>query len=341
MRGEAPAFWWREKSPQAFALAPFAALYGAAAARRMMRGARQSAALPVLCVGNFTVGGGGKTPTALRLAIAARALGRQPGFLSRGYGGSVERTVLVDPERHGALEAGDEPLLLAASAPTAVSRDRAAGCRLLLEAGCDIAIMDDGFQSAGLETDLALLVVDGRRGLGNGRVLPAGPLRAPLHRQLAHTDIVLVVGPGEAGNRAEALIAGKGIPVERARLVPRAVDHPGRQLLAFAGIADPGKFFRTLLELGLPVGETRRFGDHHVLSDAEASAILSDADARGLTPATTRKDAVRLDIRRPAHRALAERALVVDIDLVPDDPTFGERIVEQAIEAYERRAAKG
>src|SRR6266849_1029797 len=180
-----PSFWWREPAAGALVpilLAPLAAAYGAVAAARLVRPGN-SAGVPVLCVGNLTVGGAGKTPTALALARMLAAAGRRPIFLSRGYGGTLAGPVHVDPKRHRAADVGDEPLLLARSAPTVVARDRVAGAAMAHATGAGSIVMDDRFQSPNLHKDLSILVVDGRRGVGNAQVFPAGPLRAPLDAQ--------------------------------------------------------------------------------------------------------------------------------------------------------------
>src|SRR5664279_2064311 len=188
-----PAFWWRKASLASGLLAPAAACYGAIAARRMARsGAR--AGVPVLCVGNFTLGGAGKTPTAMRLAKMLQETGERVFCLSRGYGGSLAGPKLVDIKTDRAAQVGDEALLLARVAPTVVARDRVAGAAFAKAQGATIVIMDDGLQNGSLAKDFTLAVVDGRRGIGNARVFPAGPLRAPLAAQLACTDALLVLG---------------------------------------------------------------------------------------------------------------------------------------------------
>jgi len=204
----APAFWW-SATPGLFGrtmttiLTPLAALYGRAAARRMGRaGSRISA--PVICIGNFVVGGAGKTPTALAVAKWLKRAGETPYFLSRGYGGALSAdggAHLVDQRRHCAAEAGDEPLLLARVAQTVVARDRPTGAMLALAGGASLIVMDDGLQNPSLRRDFALAVIDGAVGFGNGRLLPAGPLRAPIDLQLKHSSAALVIGEGDAGRR--------------------------------------------------------------------------------------------------------------------------------------------
>lgn len=312
--GPAPAFWWREEAGwQARALRPAAALYGAVSGRSMARGRRAEAGLAVICVGNFTVGGGGKTPTALALGRAALALGRRPGFLTRGHGGSGGEAVLVDLARHDAARVGDEAMLLAALAPTAVAADRPAGARLLAQARCDLAIMDDGFQSARLRADLSLVVIDGGRGLGNGRVLPAGPLRAPLDRQLFHADMLLAIGEGRGLEQAAELAERAGRPLLRARSVaPNAPAFAEQRVLAFCGIADPGKFHRALREAGAEIVASTDFPDHHPFTPNEARALLAEADSLGLLLATTAKDHARLAFTTGVRAALGGRALVLE-----------------------------
>ena len=186
-----PSFWWGEASLASAMLAPLAAIYGAVAQARLARRGRRAAA-PVVCIGNFTVGGAGKTPTALVVARMLAAAGERPVFLSRGYGGTLAGPVLVDPTRHRAQDVGDEPLLLARTAPTIVARDRVKGASIA--AGASVIVMDDGFHNPSLAKDFAVLVVDARRGIGNGRVIPAGPLRAPLDAQLARAHALVLVG---------------------------------------------------------------------------------------------------------------------------------------------------
>src|SRR6202451_1017944 len=176
-----PAFWWRNGGGTL--LAPFAAIYGAVAWSRI-QGQGQPAGVPVICLGNLTAGGAGKTPAALAVAHLLLAAHERPFFLSRGYGGKLAGPVRVDPSFHHAADVGDEPLMLARLAPTIVARDRVAGARVARAAGSSVIVMDDGFQNPSLSKALALLLVDGRRGIGNGRVIPAGPLRAPLDIQI-------------------------------------------------------------------------------------------------------------------------------------------------------------
>lgn len=338
-----PSFWWRKPGLAALCLAPLAALYGAVSGGRMRAVRGFPAPVPVLCIGNFTLGGAGKTPTALALAAEAEAMGLKPGFLSRGYGGSLKGAALVDPARHTADEVGDEPLLLARAALTAVSRKRVEGVRLLGEAGVDLILMDDGFQSGRILIDHALIVADARRGAGNGLVFPAGPLRAPLSAQLPKASALLVVGEGEAGAALASLMAAQGRPVFSAALKPVGqVRLKGARVLAFSGIADPEKFQRTLAEIGAQVALRRDFPDHAPLSDAQIVDLLNAAEAGGLTLVTTAKDAARLAGRQGPARHLLEKAQVVEVEMAFREPEAPRAIIRAALEAgrarLERRA---
>ncbi|WP_061933533.1 tetraacyldisaccharide 4'-kinase [Aureimonas sp. AU22] len=338
-RLRAPAFWFAPAGWQASALSPASLLYGRIAARRMTHAPRRPVAAPLICIGNFTLGGGGKTPTVLALAEAAHGLGLRPGVLTRGHGGSARLPLLVDPERHGAALVGDEALLLADAAPTAVSPDRADGALLLRHAGCDLFLMDDGFQSAQLRFDLALLVVDGTRGLGNGRTFPAGPLRAPLGAQWPLADAILVVGEGDAGEAVARRAREDGKSLYRARL--GVTDDAGlrdTRCLAFAGIADPAKFQRSLEEAGALVEARRDFPDHHPFGEADADALLAEAGAQGLVPVTTAKDHVRLAGGGPRARALANAARVLRVSLRFADADAPAALIDAARAAFRARA---
>jgi tetraacyldisaccharide 4'-kinase len=291
-----PAFWWGKPGIAARLLAPFAFLYGAAAQARLERSGRRAPA-PVVCIGNLTVGGAGKTPTALAAARLLMERGECPVFLSRGYGGSAAGPLLVDIARHSAAEVGDEPILLAQVAPTVVARARVPGAKMAIDAGATVIVMDDGFQNPSLDKDFSVLVVDAHRGIGNGYVIPAGPLRAPVQAQLARAHALVVIGDGKPGAELIAAWQPLDIPVFRADLQPDAgiIAALGQgRVLAFAGIADPQKFFRTLTEAGIAVAAARSFPDHHRLRRSEAQALIDEADRDGLVLITTEKDLARL-----------------------------------------------
>ena len=291
-----PAFWHTPNSWKSHLLRPLGALYGAVAAQRLRRKGLD-AGIPVFCVGNYHVGGAGKTPTVLALAKILRDLGEVPVVLSRGYGGRLRGPVMVDPARHSAADVGDEPLMLAVHMPVAVSRERIDGVALAKSQRASVILMDDGFQNPSIAKDASLIVIDSERGLGNGLVLPAGPLRAPLKPQLACTDALIVVGEGIAARAVAAEIAARGAPVLSARLEPDAASLAqlnGKRVFAFAGIGDPGRFFRTLRAGRIEVVRERAFADHHRFSDSEIESLLTDASRDGLTVVTTEKDFARL-----------------------------------------------
>ena len=291
-----PRFWHGASSVQSNLLKPLAALYGAVAARRMQREGMH-AGVPVICVGNYHVGGAGKTPTVLALAKLLRDLGETPVVLSRGYGGKLRGPVKVDPSRHAAADVGDEPLMLAATLPVVVSRQRADGVPMARSLAASVILMDDGFQSPAVAKDASLIVIDAGRGLGNGQVFPAGPLRAPLKPQLARTDALIIVGNGTAAEAVAAGIAAQDRPVLRAHLVPDEASVNslrGRRVLAFAGIGDPARFFNTLQASGVEVVRSRAFADHHAFSNAEIESLIAEAGRDALTLVTTEKDLARL-----------------------------------------------
>jgi tetraacyldisaccharide 4'-kinase len=291
-----PAFWHAPKSWKSHLLRPLGALYGAIAAQRLARKGFE-AGVPVFCVGNYHVGGAGKTPTVLALAKILRELGETPVVLSRGYGGRLCGPVMVDPARHGAADVGDEPLMLASHVPVAVSRERIGGVALARSQRASVILMDDGFQNPSIAKDASLIVIDSGRGLGNGLVFPAGPLRAPLKPQLARTDALIVVGEGAASGPVATEIAARDGLVLSAQLVPDAASLDrlkGRRVFAFAGIGDPGRFFRTLRATPLEVVRERSFADHHPFSEGEIESLVADAGREQLTLVTTEKDFARL-----------------------------------------------
>jgi len=291
-----PGFWHRPSSWKSHLLRPLAALYGAVAARRLRRQGFD-AGLPVFCVGNYHVGGAGKTPTVLALARMLRALGERPVVLSRGYGGRLRGPVMVDPARHLAADVGDEPLMMSLEVPVAVARNRIDGVALAKSQRASVILMDDGFQNPSVAKDASLIVIDSERGLGNGRVLPAGPLRARLKPQLARTDALVVVGSGRAAAALADGVRARGGQVFAAQFKPdenSVAALTGKRLLAFAGIGDPGRFFRTLRGCGLDVVRERAFADHHFFSESDLDALQTDARRDQLTLVTTDKDFARL-----------------------------------------------
>jgi tetraacyldisaccharide 4'-kinase len=307
----APEFWRRDGAA-ARLLAPAAAVYAWAAARRLDNVDEYRPAVPVICVGNIVAGGAGKTPVVQALVRHLKALGRHPHILTRGYGGTEVGPRVVDPDRHDAARVGDEPLLLCADAPTWVARWRPDGAVAAVALGADLIVMDDGFQNGTIAKDLSLVVVDGGYGFGNGRVIPAGPCREPPAVGLGRADAVVLIGDDRCGVAAGL----SGLPVLRARLAPgpEARALAGRDVLAFAGIGRPEKFFATAESVGARLVDAVEFADHHLYSRGEVEALIAQAEAAGSLLVTTAKDAVRVpsDLRR--------RLTVLTVSLEWQDP---------------------
>jgi tetraacyldisaccharide 4'-kinase len=327
-----PDWWWLPGGKSLLLLSPIAAMYGAVAWWRM-RATGKSAGVPVICLGNLTVGGAGKTPAALAVAHALLAEHVRPFFLSRGYGGRRAGPLRVSAATDRAVDVGDEPLLLARLAPTIVARDRLAGAKFARSCGASVVVMDDGFQNPSLAKDLAILLIDGTRGIGNGRIIPAGPLRAPLKTQIAHAQALIIVGP-PAGAAAVADVARRyGIAIYHGRLEPDANNLTAlrrRKVLAFAGIGNPDKFFATLREAAIEVAERASFPDHHCYSAADAQALIARAEAQNLMLITTEKDRVRL-IGEPPLAALAARTIALPVRLVIDEQDAFRQMVLRVV----------
>ncbi|MGP1394512.1 MAG: tetraacyldisaccharide 4'-kinase [Inquilinaceae bacterium] len=309
-----PRFWYRQPGSAAALLSPAAALWGLGGTLRRRTSRPASAPVPIICVGNVVAGGAGKTPVVLALAETCAVGGRRPHLLSRGYGGRLRGPVRVDPDTHSARDVGDEPLLLARSAPTWVARDRLAGARAAAAAGAGMIILDDGLQNPRLHKDLALLVVDGETGFGNGRLIPAGPLREPPAVALARADAVIVMGTDRHGLADGAAAAGR--PILQARLEPDddAARLKGKPVVAFAGIARPAKFFATLEGIGARLVARFAFPDHHRFDPDELMQMADLAAASGARLVTTEKDHVRLPVEA---RGITE---TIGIHVVWSDP---------------------
>ena len=329
---QAPAFWWRSPGLVSGALAPLGAIYGAIAGARMKRPGAQ-AAVPVICIGDPTVGGAGKTPTAIAVAELLLEAGETPFFVTRGYGGREKGPLVVKVQEQSAEDVGDEPLLLTSVASVVVSADRVAGAKLAAESGASVIVMDDGFQNPALAKDISLLVVDSASGVGNGSVFPAGPLRAPLDAQIERASAIVLVGKGEAGEKIARQAAARGKPVLRAHLTPEpetVTEIRGQNVLAFAGIGRPAKFFATLEEIGCNVAERRAFPDHHVYSESDARELLKAARARNLTLVTTAKDHARM-YKNAALNELADASSVLPVDLHFEGETALKVLLKSAL----------
>ncbi len=317
---KAPRFWSQQNHPLSIALAPLGALYGLGVRLRFALSTPYRSKLPVICIGNFTMGGGGKTPLALEICRQLFDKGYRPVFLTRGYGGEVRGPHLVDLETDNAQRVGDEPLLLATQAPVVVSADRPAGARLIERLGADVILMDDGFQNPTLHKDLCIVVVDDAQGIGNERVFPAGPLRAPLSFQLARADLLVIAGP--ASQSATARIEQDfEREIFRSDLLAKGqVDWlQGARVMAVTGIARPDKFYASLQRLGAELVQRHDFPDHYMFSEQDAQNLLSLGKTDETQIIMTRKDWVRLP-ETGQRGELRAKTRVLDVTAKIDRP---------------------
>lgn len=328
MKLSTPRWWYvREGAPAPVTrilLKPVSWIWAAVTARRIARAVPFDPGAPVICVGNLTVGGAGKTPVVREL------LRRLPGAhgLSRGYGGSEPGPLRVDPRVHSAGEVGDEPLMLAGEAPIWAARDRVAGAQAAAKAGAKVIVMDDGHQNPNLKKALTFVVVDGETRdntwpLGDGSVFPAGPLREPLDIGLARADAVILMLPADLAKPDPALIRTLiEKPILIARLAPAAPPPPGPQV-GFAGIGMPWKVERALKAAGCNLVDFANFPDHFAYDEATLKMLSDRADQFGAGLVTTEKDWVRLPPawRERIHawpvRAVFEDEAVLDRLLAP------------------------
>lgn len=324
----APGFWHEPAGVASTLLSPLGALYAAGTARRLRNGLRARVGVPVICIGNINAGGTGKTPTAIAVAQRLADRGVKAHAVTRGYGGEVKGPLRVEERLHTAADVGDEALLLAAFLPTWVAVDRLAGAQAAVDAGAECLILDDGFQNPALAYDFSVVVVDAWRGFGNGRVIPAGPLREPVDVGMARADMVLSIGPEQAQTRF-INAWGKHVSVPHLTGVleplPTGLPLDGLPVLAFAGIGHPEKFFQTLRSLGADLHATHALADHQPLSDTLMIRLLRDAHMRGAQVVTTEKDAVRLS---PEFRA---QVMTVPVRLQVDDWSPLDRDLDQIL----------
>jgi tetraacyldisaccharide 4'-kinase len=300
-------------------LLPFSYIYDAGRRLRNLYTKPMTVPVPVICIGNLTAGGAGKTPVALHIGQWLKERRIHAFFLSRGYGGSLEGPVLVSAA-HNARQVGDEPLLLAHILPTIVAKNRAAGAAMAVAQGAEVIVMDDGLQNPTLTKTLSLVVIDGISGFGNGRLLPAGPLREPAGAGLKRAHAIIVINPAPDAPLPE----GAGVLHAKSR-IRNAEDFRNKKLLAFCGIAHPENFFAALRSIPAELVETASFPDHHAYDDTELDALAKRAGDERLLLVTTAKDAVRLPEIRRAHIAVA------DMILTFDDEDRLTRLLESAV----------
>jgi tetraacyldisaccharide 4'-kinase len=324
-----PAFWHKHglrDETLSLALAPLGMAYGFLSRKRFDLHFPVPLEKPVVCVGNITMGGAGKTPVALSLADLLKDKGWNPHFLTRGYGGTEKGPLQVAPSRDTSADVGDEALLLVEKAPTWVSANRALGAQTAIDTGANVVILDDGYQNPALYKDFALVVIDGGSGFGNGRVFPAGPLREDIAFSLSRADAVVIVGD-DLSNAAETVKRHAAVPLLHAHLEPEA-DNPdvsGREIFAFAGIGRPEKFRKTLEKAGAKIEGWGSFPDHFAYIKEDLKALIEAAEKKGLMIVTTAKDYVRLP------PSLRPKVKVFRVRLVWDTPEVIADLIDTAI----------
>ena len=300
----APLFWFNPPARPGIwprLLHPLSILWRVLSDRRQKKGKHLRLSVPVICVGNINVGGTGKTPTVIKLISVLNELGIEAHVISRGYGGSAKGPLRVDETNHTASDVGDEPILVAAFGPCWVSRDRASGAEAAIAAGAQVLILDDGMQNSDLIKDFTIMVVDAGGGFGNGRLLPAGPLRQSVNAGILAADMMLSIWPQPAQTEFSLWFEGAFEGTNELAHVTAVLEPLQTGMLwhdlrafAFAGIGRPNKFFDTLRGSGVNVVRTRSFGDHEVLSSKLLKRMEFEATQVGAQLVTTEKDAVRL-----------------------------------------------
>ena len=327
----APDFWDAPPGVAAALLAPLGMAWAGAARLRRAVAQPYRAPVPVVCVGNLVAGGSGKTPVVLSLARLLAGQGAAVHVVTRGYGGQLAGPVQVDPVRHDAEAVGDEALLIAEPAPCWVARDRAPGIRAAAAAGAELVLLDDGFQNPNVEKDLSLLVIDAGYGFGNGRVIPAGPLREPAAAGLARADAVVLIGDGDAPDAVRAA----GCPILYASLEPvQGGRFSGQRVIAFAGIGRPAKFFASLHNVGAELVAQHAFPDHHRFHAGELARLGTQAKAADARLVTTAKDRIRL----PAGTRDID---VLEVELHWRDPNALMQLLSSVLPAVRKGLVSG
>lgn len=325
---KAPGFWYDPPGLRASLLSPIGAVYGAVGRRRIRRTVPTKVGPKVICVGNLVAGGTGKTPTAIGLARRAAEHGTVAAFLSRGYGGRLAGPVRVDPAVHTAADVGDEPLLLAAHGTVYVARNRIKGARLAMDDGVGLLIMDDGFQNPFLHKDLSFLVIDAQTGIGNGQIIPAGPLRERPEDGFRRADAIVLMGDQPPDPAFGDLLAATGLPILHARLEPSGDARRLRDqtIVAFAGIGRPQKFFAMLNRLGADIVSRFSFPDHHRYDADDIMRLAEMAAAAEATLVTTTKDFARLPVDA---RQMVE---IVEVQVAWSEPDRLDRLLSDLLQ---------
>ncbi len=287
--------YWQNKNIVSSLLTPIGLCYGVLTALRLKFKKGFKSPVPVICVGNITAGGVGKTPVSIALSQILKSQGKNPFFISRGYGGKLNG-VLVDLNKHTPDQVGDEPLMLAAVAPTVIAHDRGIAAQIAVQNGADVLIMDDGFQNPTLQKDVSFLVFNGELGIGNGKIIPAGPLRESLQAGLKRADAVIFIGKDK-----NSLLPKLHKPVFRADIIEEKPQHAETKVIAFAGIGYPQKFYHSLEKCGLTIANAYSFPDHHFYTKAELKNIIKKASKKNVPIYTTSKDFVKIPSSLKKH----------------------------------------
>lgn len=314
-----PSFW-QHKNLISTLLSPLEYLYGWATQFRIKHGHGGHISRPVICIGNITAGGTGKTPVAISIAKLLQQQGKHPYFVSRGYGGKL-KGVIVDKQKHSAREVGDEPLLLAKQAPVVINPDRFRAALTAVKNGAELILMDDGFQNPGLHKDVSFLVFDGSFGIGNGRIIPSGPLRETLENGLKRADAVIIIGEDKY-NLADKV---NKLPVFKGKITPVPPQTASKKAIAFAGIGRPEKFYASLQECGLELIKTINFPDHHRYTETELKGLINKAKKANAELFTTSKDFVKI----PA--SLQSEFQVLEISVAWERPEFLTKFIMDKI----------
>ena len=305
--------YWSKKCFVATVLRPFGEVYALVTKLRNKYQKSKHVNIPVVCVGNLTAGGSGKTPVALSIMYMMKKKYHNPMFVTRGYGGKLNN-VIVDRQENTAEQVGDEPLLLSRLAPTVVNSNRYKAAVRAFEEGADAIVMDDGFQNPTLVKDLSFLVFDGSFGIGNELCVPAGPMREKFDNGLKRADAVIILG--EDKQNLQMMISG--LPVFHGKVVPLSKPDFNRNVIAFAGIGHPQKFYDTLLAMGADLIATRDFSDHHKYTEEELQSLIDFAKDTSSDLYTTTKDYVKI----PYHMRAEFKVLEIGIKWAEESKLF-------------------